>query len=74
MTQASYQPSQYVITAKAQKGVIQQTRMKSASAVVLAKTWIAAGYSEVQIVDPLGKSLSPNGYRGNIMGDGRRYR
>lgn len=67
MTQDTFGPAQYVITAKSQRGVVQQTRTKAASAVVLARKWVDAGYDAVQIVDPLGKTLSPDGYRGAIM-------
>lgn len=59
--------SQYVITARSQGGVVQQTRTKAASAVVLARQWMDAGYTDIQIEDPLGKILSPDGYRGAIM-------
>lgn len=72
MTQASIGFGQYVVTANSQRGVVQQTRTKAASAVVLAKKWIEAGYEAVQIVDPLGKILSPDGYRGAIT-HGCRY-
>lgn len=74
MTQASIGFGQYVITARSQRGVVQQTRTKAASAVVLAKRWLEAGYEVVEIVDPLGKSLSPDGYRGAIMRNSRYYR
>ena len=67
MTQVSIGFPQYVITAKLQNGVVQQIRTKAASAIVLARKWMDAGYEAVQIVDPLGKSLSFDGYRGSIM-------
>lgn len=74
MTQASIGFSQYVITAKSQKGVVQQTRTRAASAVVLARKWIDAGYEVVEIVDPLGKLMSPDGYRAAIMKGAKAYR
>lgn len=74
MTHAGYQYLQYVITARAPSGVIQQTRTRAASAVVLAKAWLAAGHADVRIVDPLGKALHPEGYRTAIMKGGRAYR
>jgi hypothetical protein len=74
MTQSSIGFAQYVITAQSQRGVIQQTRTRAASAIVLARKWLDAGYEAVQIVDPLGKVLSPDGYRAAIMGGGRAYR
>ena len=74
MTHAGSQYLQYVITAKAPNGVIQQTRVRAASAVVLAKAWLAAGHTDVRIVDPLGKALHPEGYRMAIMKGGKPYR
>lgn len=74
MTQASIGFGQYVVTAKSQSGFVQETRTRAASAVVLAKNWVEAGYEAVQIVDPLGKILSPNGYRGAVMQGCRFYR
>jgi hypothetical protein len=74
MKQASIGFAQYVVTAKSQDGVVKKTRTKAASAVVLAKAWIAAGYSEVQIVDPLGKALHPDGYRRAVMSGVKLYR
>ncbi|WP_267354252.1 MULTISPECIES: hypothetical protein [unclassified Methylobacterium] len=41
---------------------------------MLARTWIAAGYEAVQIVDPLGHVLSPERYRVKIMNGGRFFR
>lgn len=52
---------------------MRQTRARAASAVVLARTWIAAGYEAVQIIDPLGRVLSPERYRTNIMNGGRFF-
>jgi hypothetical protein len=74
MTYGSPQTSQYVITANAQRGDLRQTRTRAASAVVLARSWIAAGYDAVRIVDPLGHVLSPERYRVKIMNGGRAYR
>lgn len=74
MTQSSIGFGHYVVTARSQRGVVQQTRTKAASAVVLAKKWLEAGYETVEIVDPVGKNLSPDGYRGAIMRDNRYYR
>jgi hypothetical protein len=74
MTDAIIGFGQYVITARSQRGVVQQTRSKAASAVALAKQWVEAGYEAVQIVDPLGKNLSSDGYRGAIMQGARFYR
>ncbi|MEL6063920.1 MULTISPECIES: hypothetical protein [unclassified Methylobacterium] len=73
MTSAGTQTSQYVITARGQKGDVRQTRARAASAVVLARTWIAAGYESVQIIDPLGHVLSPDRYRIKIMNGGRFF-
>lgn len=73
MTSAGAQTSQYVITARGQTGTIRQTRARAASAVVLARAWIAAGYEAVQIVDPLGNILSPERYRLKIMNGGRYF-
>ncbi|WCS28863.1 hypothetical protein LOK46_32650 (plasmid) [Methylobacterium sp. NMS14P] len=68
------QSSQYVITGKAQEGFVQQTRVRAASAVVLAKSWVAAGHADVQIVDPLGTTLHPDGYRHAIKSGLKSYR
>lgn len=73
MTSADARTSQYVITAHGQKGDIRQTRARAASAVVLAKTWIAAGYESVQIIDPSGNTLNPERYRASIMNGGRFF-
>lgn len=73
MTSAGTQTSQYVITALAQKGNLRQTRARAASAVVLARNWIAAGYEAVQIIDPLGRVLSPERYRIRVMNGGRFF-
>ncbi len=61
------QSSHYVITAKAQRGVLQQTRTMAASAVVLARSWREAGYDDVQVVDPQGNLLTPEGYTTKVM-------
>ena len=74
MTQNSIGFGQYVISAKLQNTSIQQTRVRAASAIVLARTWIAAGYADVLVIDPLGKILSPDGYRGAIMRGSKFYR
>lgn len=73
MTSAGTQTSQYVITARAQKGNLRQTRARAASAVVLARNWIATGYEAVQIIDPLGRVLSPERYRIRVMNGGRFF-
>ncbi|SDO09222.1 hypothetical protein SAMN05216360_114186 [Methylobacterium phyllostachyos] len=73
MTSAGDLTSQYVITARGQKGDIRQTRTRAASAVVLARTWMAAGYEAVKIVDPLGNVLSPERYRVKILNGGRLF-
>lgn len=74
MTYDRFPNSQYAITAKVGESVVQQTRTKAASAVVLARSWIAEGRTGVRIVDPLGKPLHHNGYRSAIMGGGKLYR
>lgn len=73
MAQDGFPKTQYVITGKARGGVIQQTRTRAASAVVLARGWMAAGYGAVQIVDPFGNVLSPDRYKIKIMNGGRCY-
>ena len=73
MTQASIGFGQYVVTGRSQDGFVQGTRTRAASALVLAKAWIAAGYSDVKIMDPLGKMLSPDGYRAAIMNGSKAY-
>lgn len=73
MVSAGAQTSPYVITARAQAGEVRQTRARAASAVVLARSWIAAGYEAVQTVDPLGHALSPEHYRVKIMNGGRFF-
>ncbi|MGU3474474.1 hypothetical protein [Methylobacterium sp. D48H] len=67
------QSSQYVITAKAQQGFVQQTRVRAASAIVLAKAWIEAGHDDVRVVDPNGETIRPKGYRRAIMGGIKLY-
>jgi hypothetical protein len=52
----------FVVLALRNKGLIQQTRVKAASAVVLAQKWRAAGYSKVTIFDPTGRQLEPESY------------
>ena len=74
MVHENTQTSRYIITARARQGVIQQTRVYAASAVVLARSWQAAGMADVQITDPLGNLLSPEGYRGNFLNGDRRFR
>lgn len=64
----------YVISAKAEEVLVQQTRMRAASAVVLAQSWVAAGHTEVQIIDPAGDSIRPDGYRRAIMSGLKLYR
>ena len=73
MTRAGTPTSQYVITARGQGGDVRQTRVRAASAVVLARAWIAAGYDAVQIIDPLGHVLSPERYRSRILNGGRFF-
>ena len=41
---------------------------------MLAKKWIEAGYEAVQILDPIGKPIHPEGYRQAIMGGLKPYR
>lgn len=74
MTGADTPTSQYVIIGRGQMGDIRQTRVRAASAVVLARSWIAAGYEAVQIIDPLGHVLHPERYRIKIMNGGRFFR
>lgn len=73
MANDNSQSSHYVITAKAQRGVLQQTRVMAASAVVLARSWREAGYDDVQVVDPQGNLLIPEGYATKVLNGCRPY-
>lgn len=73
MTQHALSAPRYVVTAKSQNGLIRQTRVMAASAVVLARSWQDAGYSDVEVIAPSGKTLSPEGYRESVL-NGRRRR
>ena len=74
MTESVSQASHYVITARAQRGLVQQTRVRAASAIVLARRWADAGYSDVQVLDPDGRQLSPERYRILILSSGKFFR
>jgi len=56
----------YVITARTEQGVIQQTRTIAASAVVLAMKLREAGHI-VEVTDPMGNLLSNEHINGAIM-------
>jgi hypothetical protein len=74
MTEPVPQPSQYVISGKAEQGFVQQTRGRAASAIVLARRWIDSGYSDVRVLDPAGSPLSPERYRLATLSSGRFFR
>ncbi|MGH1590791.1 hypothetical protein ACRBEV_23565 [Methylobacterium phyllosphaerae] len=57
MEQAIVQSSQYVITAKGQGEIVQQTCAAAAAAVLVALTLEEAGYT-VEVQDPMGNLLS----------------
>ncbi|MFC6792586.1 hypothetical protein ACFQE0_25350 [Methylobacterium komagatae] len=46
---------------------MQQTRKVAASAIVLALSWRESGHTEVTVIDPTGKPLSPETYRNAAM-------
>lgn len=73
MTSGGTPAAQYIITARGQSGPLRQTRARAASAVVLARTWLAAGYEAVEIIDPRGNTLNPERYRTKIMNGGRCF-
>ncbi len=60
--------SQSGITAEASKGVIQRPRTRPAGALVVARSRIAAGRTEVPIVGPLGKLPHSEGCPGAPTG------
>ncbi len=66
--------AQYTITAKSQRGILRQTRKMAASAVVLARSWRAAGYTDIQVIDPQGNLLTPEGYATRVMNGSRPFR
>jgi cobalamin biosynthesis protein CbiD len=57
MEQSIAQSSQYVITARGQGGIVQQTCAAAAAAVLVAMTLKEAGYT-VEVQDPMGNPLS----------------
>lgn len=59
--------SQYVITAKSQRGVVQQTRTMAESAVVLAMMLQEDGHTDIEVTDPMGKLLSLEQSTANIL-------
>lgn len=65
---------QYVITAKTQCGIVQETRTMAASALVLARSWLAAGHADVHVTDPQGNLLTPEGYKVRFMEGARQFR
>ncbi|MEE7492669.1 hypothetical protein [Methylobacterium oryzae] len=73
MTDGTPQPSQYVVTASARRGDLRQTRERAASAVVLARSGIAAGYEAVRITDPSGSVHGPGRHRIESMNGGRPF-
>jgi hypothetical protein len=74
MTETVPQTSHYVITAHAQRGFIQQTRARAASAIVLARRWLDAGYNDVEVLDPSGRQLNAERYRSTILSSGKFFR
>lgn len=70
MPQPSAPP--YVISARTQEGIIQRTRTVAASAVVLACSWREAGYEEVEVIEPSGRVLTPEAYRGRMLRERER--
>ncbi len=46
----------------------------AASAVVLARSWRAAGYTDIQVIDPQGNLLTPEGYATRVMNGSRPFR
>ena len=46
----------------------------AASAVVLARSWREAGYTDIQVIDPQGNLLAPEGYRVMFMNGVAPYR
>lgn len=61
----------YVITARVREGVVQQTRTRAASAIVLARTWQEAGYTSIEVVDSMGNLLTPERYRNDRLREAR---
>ena len=57
----------YVITARSPEGIVQQTRMMTASAVVLAMTLREEGYTDVEVTDPMGNVLCHRSFRDGIL-------
>lgn len=66
--------ARYVITATAREGIVQQTRVMAASAVVLARSWQDRGYADVKVIDPKGDPLSPEAFRIKFMDGVKRFR
>lgn len=61
------QSQPYIITARTRDGIVQQTRTIAASAVVLAISFREAGYTDVEVTDPMGNLLCQNGFRDSIL-------
>jgi len=74
MTHDTVQAPRYVITATAREGIVQQTRVMAASAVILARSWQDRGYADVRVIDPQGDPLGPEAFRIKFMEGGRRFR
>jgi hypothetical protein len=64
----------YVITAKTQDGIVQQTRTMAGSAMALARSWNERGYINVQVLSPSGDPLCPERYRDSILAGERPLR
>lgn len=73
MTHDPPQASPYIVTAAAPEGIVQQTRVVVGSAMALAFKWRTAGYADVKVRDPSGKSLSLEAYRERIMRGRHRF-
>jgi len=64
----------YVITAKTQEGLVQQTRTMAGSAMALARSWNERGYTNVQVLSPSGEPLRMEQYRDTILAGERHLR
>lgn len=67
MAYSDSHPGHFVVSAKSGEGYVQQTRKVAASAIVLALSWLESGHTEVTVIDPTGKPLSPESYRNAAM-------
>jgi hypothetical protein len=67
MAQTDLHLAHFVVSARRDNGLIQQTRKHPASAVVLALKWREKGYADVVVLDPSGRPVTPESYRREAM-------